>query len=716
MIHRLPSVALLLLAIAAACAPMWWIYRTPQLIVVVTVALVLGAGLATLGVVRGWRGLTLLLVGVGALVALAVPLTAPHAIPRGDWLTALPEVLAGVVLSWRRLLTVGLPVGNGDALLMAPLVLVLAGSLLGVRMALRSRSAELAAAIPTGIGIWSILWGPPDLPVPWVLAMLVLVPTVAYVAAVRQLRRRSRSPRALSSFARRVGAGTLVAVLAAVAAGAAGALVPLPERVVLRGDPLVSEVVRDATPLAEHRSFWQPAERTATQLVATGLVAGDRIRLAALDRYDGSVLGVAAGDFLRVPSGEEGEGRLVGITIESLRTRWLPIVGEPTAIRFVGEHAEPLASGLHRDAGLRSALTAAPLDAGDGYRMLVRASDALVAGDAIRVLEPADAAQTPAELPEPMLAALASWSGDAIEPGARLAGMVEGLRATGYVSHGVGADEPRSRPGHSLERLERLFREPMVGDAEQYSVAAMLLARQLGFDARVVVGFAPEVVEGGVTRVVGADAAAWLEVRTVDGWVGIDVLPDERPVPEEEEGAPVVVQQPPAQHAPAPEPRGQEGGADPAGPIAPERDGREESRLLAVLGAVGAVGGLAALIAAIPVGLVVAKVVRKRRRRADEDARARAEGAWAELEDAMVDRGAPLRAGGTRLEQAEGAPHALALAALVDRAVFALAPPTDAEIDAAWRASDASIAERDRERSWWQRALARLSPASLVRR
>ncbi|MDY7555683.1 transglutaminase domain-containing protein [Cryobacterium sp. 10C3] len=60
------------------------------------------------------------------------------------------------------------------------------------------------------------------------------------------------------------------------------------------------------------------------------------------------------------------------------------------------------------------------------------------------------------------------------------------------MSHGIGEDEPVSRSGHGLDRISQLFTdEPMLGDAEQYAVAAALLARRLGFPARVVMGFAP---------------------------------------------------------------------------------------------------------------------------------------------------------------------------------------------------------------------------------
>lgn len=717
MIRRAPSVGLLMLAIAAACVPMWWIFGTLQLVVAVSVSLLVGAGIGVLGAVRRWGSLSMLLVALGALAVLAVPLTAPQRIGRGEWGEGLVDAAAAAVLSWRRLLTIGLPVGASDALLMAPVLLVLFGTLIGVWIALRSRSAESAALVPALIGVWSILWGPLAMPVPWLLGMIALVPIGAYITVVRQARRRSRAPRALSSLARRVGAGVAVAVVAAIAAGTAGAMVELPERVVLRGGSTSTVELPGASPMAAYRSFWAEDRRGARQLTATGLVPGDRIRIAALDGYDGEVLTVERAGFERVASAEEGSGRLIGVTIDELSTPWVPTVGVPTGVRFVGERAEQLGSTLHRDRDLRTLIVEAGLRPGDGFQMQVEQGAPIVPPEQVQELVPADPVRGAIELPEEMLTALAAWTGDAETPGARLRAMIAGMRASGYISHGVLEDEAPSRPGHSRERLTELFAEPMIGDAEQYSTAAMLLARQLGFDARVVVGFTPDAVEAGLpTPVVGADADAWIEVRTSAGWVGIDVSPAPRPIPEQEQGAPAIVEQPPAQQAPAPAPGGQRQGADAAAPNAPERSEDSASRLLAVLGAVGAVLGLLSLVAALPVGLVVAKVVRRRRRRRADEPRDRAEGAWAEVVDGLRDRGDAAPEGGTRLEQAGEDDRMRELAHRVDRAVFAPRPPSEPEVDAAWALSDAVLERRDEGDGRLRPLLARLNPASLVRR
>lgn len=716
MIQRAPGVGLLLLAIAAACIPMWWIFGTQQLIVAVAVSLLVGTAIAWLGAVRRWSSLALILTVLATLALLAVPLTAPQRIPRGAWLPAFGDAMVAIVASWRRLLTIGLPVGTDGSLLMAPVVLVLVGAVVGVSIALRSTRAESAALVPAGIGIWSILWGPRDLPEPWLSGVAMLVPIVGYVALVRQARRRDRAPRALSSLARRVAAGTLVAVIATGAAATAGALVQLPERMVLRGDSPSAVELAGASPLSAYRAYWSVDERSATQLTATGLEPGDRIRLAVLDRYDGEVLGVGRSPFERVAAAEPGEGRPVGVTIGELSSPWLPVVGQPTAIRFAGDRAEQLASGLHRSTELDAFVVEGGVLTGDGYQMLVQPGTPTVAPGDVVALEPADPRQGSQELPDSMLTALADWTGGAATPGARLAAMLDGIRADGYVSHGSASDEVPSRPGHSLARLEALFTAPMIGDAEQYATAAMLLARQLGFDARLVVGFSPTIESGQPTVVLGQDADAWIEVRTRSGWVGVAVMPDVRPIPDQEQQAPTVVEEPPVLQAPAPAPGGQIEGADPAAPSAPMDADDGMARVLQTLAALGALLGLTALIAAIPVGLVVAKVIRRRRRRHAEVPRDQAEGAWAEVVDGLQDRGETLARSGTRLEQAGADARMRELAHRVDRAVFALQPPTRPEVAVTWNLAAAVLADRDAGDGWLRTLLARLNPASLVHR
>src|SRR5690606_7659808 len=174
----------------------------------------------------------------------------------------------------------------------------------------------------------------------------------------------------------------------------------------------------------------------------------------------------------------------------------------------------------------------------------------------LAALEPGPAAvPTASRLPEVLALTLARYIGDVHSPGARLQAMLEGLRAEGYISHGVDDDEPSSRSGHAADRItELLTGQRMIGDAEQYAVTAALMAGELGFPARVVFGFAPERgSEAGLTTVTGEDVSAWIEVNTSRfGWVTLDPNPDPREIPEEEPEDPTQVARPQSPVQPPP--------------------------------------------------------------------------------------------------------------------------------------------------------------------
>ena len=137
------------------------------------------------------------------------------------------------------------------------------------------------------------------------------------------------------------------------------------------------------------------------------------------------------------------------------------------------------------------------------------------------------------------------------------------LRERGYLSHGLSLDDDRARPGstscratrfqpsasgHSLARVGTLFTRLLeretdpraeasgnyvaaIGDDEQFAVAVALIARELGFPSRVVLGArltsadpALPTCENGRCR--AQDIAAWTEVQDEAGrWVPVDVTP-----------------------------------------------------------------------------------------------------------------------------------------------------------------------------------------------
>ena len=235
-------------------------------------------------------------------------------------------------------------------------------------------------------------------------------------------------------------------------------------------------------------------------------------------------------------------------------------------------------------------------------------------------------------------------------PGDRLVAMLDGLKKEGYISHGLDPDEPASRSGHAADRITELFTDPrMIGDAEQYSVAAALMARQLGFPARVVFGFVPQG-SASTLDVTGADVSAWIEVDTAQyGWVTIDPNPPVRPIPEEQPQDPDQDRAPAVDRAAAADKVGSETEPDDAGQQ-PERARRARSRSGgAASGAPGRRGRRCSslLILAAPFLLIIAaKVAQTRIRRRADSALQRIRGGWDEFADAVVDHGFAAPAGG----------------------------------------------------------------------
>ncbi|MFC7432712.1 MULTISPECIES: transglutaminase family protein [unclassified Agrococcus] len=709
---RLAALTTSVLAILAACLPMGALFGTTRIVPLVATALLVGTGIAVLGWWRRWPALWLILVGLGAFLVVAPPLAAPETL--AGFLPTLESygvVLPAVWQSWRDILTIAPPVGAGGGLLVAPLVLVLVGSAASGTIVLRVHRAELAGIVPVAIAAWTILFGPRDPWAPVLHAVLVMSLVVVLVSIVRQARRRRAAPRTLSTLWRRSVASLTVAA-AAIACGIVGGAASLGERAVLRSDPVVLDTSELDSPLSAFRASHVPARRDETVLIATGMAAGDRLVVAVLDAYDGVVAGVSDSAFVRMPSVPPTGDDVLGVTIEDLDGVWIPHVGTPEAVGFVGPRAAALQSTLHADAGTGDLLATAGLEPGDAYEVSFERGAAV---DELAGLSPAGSPQLGVVPPADAVAWLSGWTQDASTPGERLAALVEGLATDGYLSHGAD-DEPASRAGHSLARIDELFDGAMIGDGEQYAVTAALLAEQLGFPARVVVGYAPTVADGEPTTVVAGDLDAWIEVSTQEaGWVGIPVTPEARPVPEEEATAPQPSTQPQPPAGPVLPEGGQESGEQPADPVQPPAQAIEDATLRVVLTAIG-LTLLGSLIVASPVLAVLgAKLLRRRRRRLASSRADRVDGAWRELVDAAVDRGRAPQAGATRREYARGDDEQ-AFAHSIDATMFGRAEPGDEAVERAWATRGRLVEALDAGTSRLERMRARLSLRSFRRR
>lgn len=740
-----------LLGLAAAAA--WWpVYQGAAFLVAALVAVTVGTALAALGARFRWSGPVLLLAVLAAWLLLGVPLAVPGealwgVLPSGAGLADL-VVTAGT--GWRQLLTIALPVGSYQALLVPAFTLLLVASTVGLTVALRTRLPALGVLAPALALTGGLVFGTPDtaldgFPSPALVGAVFAALVIVWIALGGTRPR----PRTAAAAAGVLAVGLVVAV-------GVVAILPTPDRAALRDtvDPPFDAQAR-SSPLSAYRALVKEPAASAVQLTVAGAEAGSLVAVARMDAYDGVVYTVGHGDaasgveasalFPRVtgrlgvaPDDVAGRSEMLELAVEDYAGVWVPTVGDPREIAFLGDDAEALQNELFANPALQTVAVLPGLSAGDRYRLstAVGADAAFAPGAALADATPGAAVRADADavVPDAVAVRLTQWAPDARSPGARLAGIVAGLRS-GYLGgpaaegtaaatapDGTPGAAAFSRAGHSAERIQELLTaEPMIGDAEQYAVAGALLAEAAGFPARVAIGFTvPESAGSAATAVLGRDATAWLEVYTADaGWLAVDVTPDPRPIPESESDDSRTAVAPPAVLPPA------DDDLDDRTATAPQQQDDTpppaDDALLGLLLQIAAIAGIALAVLAVLLAPLVAVLAlkhrRRRRRRRTGTPRERAVGSWSEVTDAARDLGVvglPVRA--TRREA--GAlldPAALALAHRVDGAQFGPVDPADDELEALWRASDTERARLGAGVGRWRRLRARVSLRSLRR-
>jgi hypothetical protein len=480
------------------------------------------------------------------------------------------------------------------------------------------------------------------------------------------------------------------------------------------------------SPLAGMRQYLREATAGDTMFTVTGLPEGARIRLATLDTYDGIVYAVGSstvtsesGSFTRVPyvfdqSATQGAQVSVVVTIGDYSGVWLPTVGKFESVEFTGSRAADLRDAFYYNDTASTGAVVGGIGPGDGY--LLEAVLPLEPNETMIESATAGSAQVPALfVPAELSSVLERYTSGVDGQGARLIAAIDGLRSDGYISHGIGEDEPPSRSGHSADRITQLLTDQrMIGDAEQYAVTAAIMARELGFPSRVVFGFLPD--ETGV--VTGDMVTAWIEVNTAQyGWVTLDPTPPVRPIPEEEPEEPNEVSRPQSVIQPPDEDTDLNTNQSPVDTTQDAPEGLDGWVL--VLLAVARVLGWSLLVVAIVLSpfvvIIAAKLRRRQLRRKAASPLQRISGGWREFEDAVVDHGYALPRHATRSELARtiGGDQTLQVATVADRAVFAPTEPSADEAAKMWTAIDELTAGLAAGKSRWQRLRARVSVRSL---
>lgn len=766
------NVVFLLAAIAA-----WPIYQDRAFVVLVLVSLTLANTLVLVAMRRGWSSARLAAYSAVSFLALGVPLAIPSGLSSpAAFMESFLALIVGVVTSWKDLLTLSLPVGSYQAVLLPAFIMFFVVPLVALSIALRStRSLPIAAGIAALPLVFAATFGSSatstgqmffGLRVP-ALSEITLTLGSVLLLMIWVTRRSAQQVKRTHSRERK----RLLPAILTLTAGVLTALVLVP--------PLMQQVPRDVlrtqidpqrvideqlSPLSLYRAALSDELFDTTLFQVSGGEA-NRIRIATLSGYDGQVVTVGPESFARVPAllSPNSDASSTSITIDALQGIWMPTISDLSAITFTGDRRTALTDGFFANESLGAGIQIADggLRSGDSFRL---ASASLDTDEvALSDLQPGltqpriDPALVPESLQDWLALQRVPRTGQGLET------LIDRLRARGYLSHSLSIDaanppewmlalpgyrfEP-SRSGHSSARIDQLFTElrdrqrelgnasdadlvAAVGDDEQFAVAAMLLADQLGFNARIVLGTALQAAEGAVVpecssgECTGANLSAWLEVQGDSGrWVAVDVTPQfEIPISPEVERLqdPQIVtevQPPSADAVQPPNAAPSQRDADDANPEAASADLTWLWRLLQVLGL--------ALVVALIVGgpfavIMLLKHLRRQSRVRAAEPKEAVLGAWNEFVDGEVDAGGHPPTSETRIEFVthhipdDRQSDAQTLAVLVDRAVFSDQLVAAAERDRAWQIVGAQQVLRSSQLTRRKRARAALSLRSFKR-
>lgn len=399
---------------------------------------------------------------------------------------------------------------------------------------------------------------------------------------------------------------------------------------------------------------------------------------------------------------------------------WLPTVGRPLALSV---------GGLGVDESTGDVVVPSDRPAPGSY-------SALGAVPAVDQAQLTVDAPTPAPLrptytlPAAVRAAATQAAATARTP----LGRVEAIRDLFLRDGGFRYDTSAQPPGgHGVYQIGQLIANHR-GTAEQFASAFAVMVRELGYQARIVLGYRVPAGDRrtGDYRATGRDVHAWAEVLFDEaGWVAFDPSPrDQQSTGEIDAAERSAGQVPPAADPAggqqAPVAAGDSGTAGATGASRPKTSGDGSPGRTAARGGVSSVvvaGAVLAAAGALAIGAVPAvKGVRGRHRRSRPGTTAQIAGAHREMVDQLRDAGLPVRPTHTGGELAavverHRSPRVAApvaeLVAVHEHAVFAPTPGAAPSPDPAWVLVAVLRRELRTGLPWYRRLAARLSPASL---
>lgn len=722
--------------------------------------IILGLGIGVLNAHLRLGLLVTTAIALGTYLVFGTLLAVPDAAIAGfvPTLDSLRTLLLGVVFAWKDMLTVGVPVGSANGVLIVPFLSSMIMAIVAAVLTWRVRSPYLPL-IPvlllfvTGIAFST---NAAFLTVERGIGLTVL--GIAWATFRRDALRRSSTRRvsvnnpqadtatARKASLRRLGmAAGVIAVSVGVTALSAPLVTAGNERKVLRNVVVPPFDPKDyVTPLASFRTYVKD-KKDDTLFVVKGLPRDGRVRLGALDAFNGTNYNMdpnGSGNFSKVGDAESintladtssvvpTNDYAIDISIEDYQGYFVPGGRKTTGISF-DQGGSPAASGLYFNSGTDTAVTTNGLKRGDSYSVQVSDPVKLEHGQ----LTQYDFAQVslpdPLEVPPVVGSQANDLSADAPTAIDRVRQIEAHFQKTGAFSNGlVSEGQLPSVSGHGSARIRNLLTaKQMLGDDEQYAVAMSLMLRHLGIPSRVVMGFYPDPTSpengAGEVRITGKNVHAWVEVAFERvGWVSFDPTPpkDNVPIPPDPENKskpkPQVLQPPPPPQEPADLPPD-------SSPDALDADQKKDNPWLfwgALLSALG-VALIPLAILALPLLLVALLKSRRRKSRFSAgDPAQRVGGGWSEVVSLATDMGAAVDSRATRRESAAVLAEAFpgsqsattTLARRADASIFGAGQPSEDEVREYWTIVDGSLKEMTATVGFWRRQQARFSPRSLL--
>ena len=658
-------------------------------------------------------------------------------------LTTLSNLTIGPVFGWADLITLRAPVSLPDYVTAVPYVSGWLVALVSVTLAARWLPRRRRTAARASV----LLIGPALL----YIAGVLLGTDEPYFAGARGIafaalalvwlgwRRRDGGAIAIEgarALLRRKIIGTAAVVLAAVVTGAVvGTAIapPAESRFVLREkvEPPF-EPLAYPSPLAGFRKYTKDLEDT-TIFSVTGLRAGEKIRLASMDTYNGVIWGVAGAE---QASDASGSFRLVGrtipaptfltssqdtslsISIDAYNDVWVPDAGYADELTFTDPVGKQNVENVRYNEATGTAVVTSGLSKGGSYTL----DAALQEIPEDKALEKVPVASFPAgtvsNTPDQVVAKAAEVTADENSPIGKLRAIEQYLITTGFLSHGTASDQVPSRAGHGADRMFDMVTKPtMVGDEEQYSSLFALMARSLGYPVRVVMGFDPELAEDstGAVKISGKNVTAWAEVAFEGvGWVPFNPTPDETDVPQDQVPKPQTEPQPQVRQPP----RTDNEQDDLVTAVEIDENKDDENTLLGLptwIVVVGIILAVPLILVVLPLLLIAAAKRRRMRRRRDAaSGYASVAGAWDEVLDRYSELGYTVPTRTTRVhvasglqEQLSGQPTGLReLAREADTAVFSGREIGAEDSKRVWTEAMAAVAAAQSAASTTRRLLA----------